>query len=318
MPKYNYEVSLTINSNIEHIQDEILKILSLENSWDPWTFRDPQITLQSSASTTESGAWKSWKSSIIGEGRIELDFNQDYKQIVFNLEFIKPFKIHTKAYFNLHSKDDSEVKITWGISGSLPFFLTWISKKYLKYFEIGIKADLRLGLVRLASHLDPNADKIDIKFIGQKQINTRHYFGIPFDCHKESLSKIMPLDLAELSKISNELKIDIDKSIALYTKIDPIKEMFQGYTALEIKFPTDASLPDNFIRGYIDAGDYYIIEVKGSYDYMEIYWSIAMSMLRANKYSMNKEKACLEEYIKSPSSESNPNEYITRILIPIR
>ena len=66
------------------------------------------------------GAKQSWENDIVGTGGQTIATIEEPTLFETNLDFLKPYESHGKAYVKLVS-DGLKTKVTWGMTGNMPY-----------------------------------------------------------------------------------------------------------------------------------------------------------------------------------------------------
>jgi len=91
------------------------------NTWNPWLRKEPSVQLTySGASTSGPGASYSWVGKESGEGSMTLTEQTPSSQVVYKLDFMKPFEAHNRALFTL-TPDGTGTKVSWKMDGPAPY-----------------------------------------------------------------------------------------------------------------------------------------------------------------------------------------------------
>jgi hypothetical protein len=91
------------------------------NSWSPWAKIDPNMKTTYSGADSGVGASYSWVGNDeVGEGTMTIRSNHPPKQIVIDLEFIKPFPAKNVTGFDFKGEGE-KTKVTWSMAGKKNF-----------------------------------------------------------------------------------------------------------------------------------------------------------------------------------------------------
>ena len=89
--------------------------------WSPWAKLDPNAKNSYEGPAEGVGAAFAWSgNSKVGEGRMSITKSQPNELVIFNLEFIKPFKATNTAEFTFKTNADQTI-VTWSMFGKNNF-----------------------------------------------------------------------------------------------------------------------------------------------------------------------------------------------------
>ncbi len=138
------EESIIVNAPVDVVFDFVNRLPDNEK-WSPWNATDPTIMMSYSGKTEGVGAWMTWASDRMGQGKMTISSSRKNESIVTELDFGKNGK--AEAYWSFVDQGQS-VYVTWrfmGDSGRNPI------RRYFGYF-VGrpmIQSSFKLGLERL-------------------------------------------------------------------------------------------------------------------------------------------------------------------------
>lgn len=148
---FRVERSLRMNAAPDKIFS-MIDDLRRFNRWNPFEKKDPQIKGQYADRTVGPGAAYTWEGSKAGSGRMEIVGILPDQRVTMKLDFVKPFEAHNLVDFTLTPEteagsDKSVTRVTWTISGPLPY----ISKLMSVFFSMDrmIGRDFEDGLNNL-------------------------------------------------------------------------------------------------------------------------------------------------------------------------
>lgn len=153
--KLQIEESITINAPAEVIFEEVTDFHTWEN-WSPWNQMDSNMQSVFSEKTQTVGAWTSWSSDVVGNGRQEIVEAERPNYAKYAMNFGESGDI-SYAVFEIEEKEDGATEVTWSMDGAeLPFYLypmNFIMKSMIEnnYVE---------GLKNLKSNLESRKEKM--------------------------------------------------------------------------------------------------------------------------------------------------------------
>ena len=117
------------------------------DSWSPWAKMDRNMKVTYSGPDSGVGAAYSWVGNDeVGEGKMTIRSNHPPKQIVIDLEFIKPFAAKNITGFDFKAEGE-KTNITWSMAGKKNF----IMKAFCLVMDMDktVGADFEKGLAKL-------------------------------------------------------------------------------------------------------------------------------------------------------------------------
>jgi hypothetical protein len=119
------------------------------NSWNPYVRDDPTVHLKYEGAATGPGAAYAWKSEKSGVGRMEVIESTSPSTVVMRLEFEEPMKATNQVMFTLEPQADYGTKVTWVMTGSMPY----LHRVMAIFFDMDkmIGNDFDAGLANLKS-----------------------------------------------------------------------------------------------------------------------------------------------------------------------
>ena len=91
------------------------------NSWSPWAKLDPNMKTTYSGPESGVGSEYAWTGNDeVGEGKMTIKSNHPPKQIVIDLEFIKPFAAKNLTEFEFKAQGE-KTTVTWTMAGKNNF-----------------------------------------------------------------------------------------------------------------------------------------------------------------------------------------------------
>jgi len=118
---YKVEREITINRPKAAVFDYI-KMLKNQNTWGPWTKKDPAMKLDYRGNDGYAGFVSSWKSENpeVGAGEQEIKKVTEGDRLDTELRFKEPFESKSDAYMITEATGPETTKVKWGFSGTMP------------------------------------------------------------------------------------------------------------------------------------------------------------------------------------------------------
>ena len=115
------EREITINKPKAEIFNYV-KYLKNGNEWGPWAKRDPGMKTEYRGTDGQPGFVSSWvgTNSDSGVGEQEIKKITEGERVDTELRFKQPFESKADAYITTHAVGDTQTKVKWGFTGSMP------------------------------------------------------------------------------------------------------------------------------------------------------------------------------------------------------
>ena len=118
------DFTITRSTEINASTDKVFELVNDFHKWDqwsPWAKLDPNMKVTYSGADSGVGAEYSWSGNDeVGEGKMTIKSNHPPKQIVINLEFIKPFAAKNLTGFDFRAEGE-KTNVTWSMIGKKNF-----------------------------------------------------------------------------------------------------------------------------------------------------------------------------------------------------
>ncbi|MFZ9028265.1 MAG: SRPBCC family protein [Crocinitomicaceae bacterium] len=131
---------------------DYLKYLKNQEEYGVWNNIDPDMKKSYNGTDGEVGFTYTWDSQNedVGAGEQEIVAINEYDKIEYELRFQRPWESTNQAWFDIEGNTDS-TKITWAISGSVPYPFNFFNL-FMDMDEM-IGEDLEKGLEKLESEI---------------------------------------------------------------------------------------------------------------------------------------------------------------------
>lgn len=118
---FRVEREVTINKPKAEVFAYV-KMLKNGSEWGPWAKRDPGMKTEYRGTDGTVGFVSYWKGTNddTGEGEQEIKRIVENERVETELRFKKPFESRADAYITTDSVGDSQTKVKWGFTGSMP------------------------------------------------------------------------------------------------------------------------------------------------------------------------------------------------------
>lgn len=119
--------SLVINASAEAVYNQVNEPKKME-AWSPWSKLDPNAKIRYSGPDVGVGAAVTWiGNDEMGEGTETIIDSIPNELVKTRLDFIKPMQATNIGEFIIKQKTDTQVEVTWVMSGTHNFFAKAIS-----------------------------------------------------------------------------------------------------------------------------------------------------------------------------------------------
>ncbi len=305
--RYEIRRSLSMQVDRKRVFGKIRDLASWRE-WSPWLMHEPDSRLELGQRTDAEGGWYSWDGQRIGAGKlthVKLDAPRRIEQ---RIEFARPFKSQATASWELEEKD-GVTEVTWGMQGSVPFFLRPMRSMIAQM----IAKDYDLGLLMLRGTLDPAAERPRIEFAGTEEVAPRTALTLAFKGGKDDMIKGVEDGFKRLVQQAGSHMTG--PPFAAYHKADPKAMYFEYDMAVPVSEATPAG---DLERKTLGGGKYYKVVLTGSYDFLDLAWYNAIGHIHMLKLKMDKARPCLEVYENDPEAVANTNEIRTTLYVAVR
>lgn len=307
-----YRVSRSLDMAVEP-EAVFARIRDLRSwgEWSPWLMHEPDAKVTFSPSPGEEDGWYEWDGKAVGAGRLTHVRLASPSRVEQHLELQRPFRSQSEVTWELAGIDGG-TRVTWTMEGAVPFLMRPMLPMMIRMIE----KDYDLGLLLLRGCLDPDAERPQIRFLGEIEREPQRALCVPFKGGLEDVKDAMSEAFERLGKALEDAGVEpAGTPFTAYHKVDPKLMYFE----CDIAMPLPADAPDlGFDAKLLGGGRYFSVELKGSYEFLELAWHTAVCHLRMTKRKWTHKRDELEIYATDPSAVAHSNEVVTRILIPVR
>lgn len=312
--KFTVEESIFIVAPKDKVFKHIVDFHSWKD-WSPWVLHEPDVKITYSKNITKVGGNYSWDGKRIGAGSLTHSKIVGEECIKQDLLFTRPFKSKALTEWQLedttqevNKKTQKGTKVKWILHSSMPFFF----RLMIPMIKKSISLDYKLGLLLLASRLDPKADKLKFTFKGIKVCGPVTGWYESFSGHLSDLPMACANAFQKFDKDAKKQKLKgTGAAFIAYHKMNPKTQM----TTCDFVWPVPATATNT--KTYAQ-GNYFWVEYNGSYKYMDVAWNTAMSNFRMNKLKFRKDLPACEVYETDPHTVKSVNDYKTIIMLPTK
>lgn len=306
MPSFTINKTITIQASPEKVYS-IISDYHHWPAWSPWLITEPEVKVD----VKTGGKEYSWQGKRTGSGEMKVMKENAPQRLDMVVHFLKPWKSTSPVWFELKQQGQA-TEVTWGMTGSLPFFMFFMTKMMTAY----IGMDYERGLLMLKDYVETGSVPSKLTFKGTQPYAGCNYVGIKTTCTMDTLSGKMTDDFGKLSAwaaqhpdqmagpgFSIYHTWDVVKSKVVYTSAFPVKEI-------------PAKLPEGFITGSIPTMRVNTIAHTGSYHHLGNAWTTQYMMQRGKEYKYRKGIDPFEVYMNMPGQVPN-EQLVTEIHFPV-
>ncbi len=309
-PGFEVRRSLLMSPDRQRVFDKVRDLRSWSD-WSPWLMHEPGATLTYSGNPDREGGSYSWDGKYIGAGtltHVRLDAPTRIDQ---RIAFKRPFKSESEVWWEF-SERDGQTEATWGMRGRMPFYLRFMTRMMVPMIE----KDYDLGLAMLRGTLDPQAERPQVRFLGETRTAPRTALTIPFSGGMDSMVKAMEEGFPRLMEhVQGQGKSPAGPPFTAYHTVNPKTMHFECDMALPV---TEDVAPGSFALKRLGGGRCFSVDVQGSYSFLELAWYSVIAHLRMHKIKQDPSRPSMETYENDSGSVAHSNDIRTRLEVPIR
>ncbi|MEP0985246.1 SRPBCC family protein [Ekhidna sp.] len=307
MPRLTVERSIKINAPAEVVYSA-LNDFNKWIKWSPWLIIDPDAEVDVAADAKSY----TWKGDRVGEGNMKVREEEPNKYIVFDLNFLKPWKSVSSTKFVLNRENDG-TEVTWSMDSTLPFFIFWMKKMMTAY----VGADYERGLDMLKAYVEEGEVLSKLDFEGFSSFDGGHWIGIKTSCGLDTIATQVEADYAILRAYADgNIDAPAGNFFTIYHKWDIIRDSV-AYTAAMPVSEIPKTLPDNLTSGQIPSIKVYRLKHTGAYKHLGNAWSAGYTMMRNKEFKHLKKVDPFEVYHNNPQ-ETKEKDLVTVLHFPVK
>ena len=142
--KFNVERSATIDASPDEVYAAVSDLATWP-AWGVWFEREPGMVTDYNEQTAGLGAWYTWTGKD-GTGRLEIVEVDPGKMMRTQIDFEG---MGSSAGNWKFEPDGNGTKVTWGMSGEMPYTMRWMASSMEKY----VGPDFDKGLANLSAYM---------------------------------------------------------------------------------------------------------------------------------------------------------------------
>jgi uncharacterized protein YndB with AHSA1/START domain/predicted transcriptional regulator YdeE len=306
MPSFTVTKTITIQASPEKVYS-IISDYHHWPAWSPWLITEPGVTVE----VKPGGKEYNWQGKRTGSGEMKVLKENAPSRLDMVVHFLKPWKSTSPVWFDLKPQGQG-TEVTWGMTGSLPFFMFFMTKMMTAYLGM----DYERGLLMLKDYVETGSVPSKLTFKGIQPYAGCTYVGIKTTCTMDELSGKMSKDFERLSAWATAHPNEIaGQGFSIYHTWDVVKNKVAYTSAFPVK-QVPGQLPEGFIGGSIPATNVNTIAHTGSYPHLGNAWTTQYMMQRNKEYKYRKGIDPFEVYLNMPGQVPN-DQLVTEVHFPV-
>ncbi|MCT4643783.1 MAG: SRPBCC family protein [Carboxylicivirga sp.] len=307
---YHVKRSMKIKTPIATAYD-LVSDYKTWKSWSPWLCMEPDAKVDITQDGKGVGAVNSWVGDLVGSGEIEHLELKENESINQEIRFLKPFKSKSKVYWTF-AETENGCEVTWGMEGAMPFLFKFMAKK----MEPWIGMDYERGLKMIKDLLEKGSIASKVSIDGISSLDGFKFVAIKETCPMYEVGPSMKETFAKIHELCGSENIENETAFSIYHKFDFTDPECTYSSGVPIN--KEINISDTFYKDSYPKIKAIKVTFKGDYEHLGNGWSAAFSYMRYKKLKMNKKIDPIEIYLNDPKKETNPEDWLTAIYIPIK
>jgi effector-binding domain-containing protein/uncharacterized protein YndB with AHSA1/START domain len=306
MPAFHIAKSILIQASPEKVYSIISNYQNWP-AWSPWLITEPGAKVE----VKPGGKEYNWQGKRTGSGEMKILKENSPYRLDMIVRFLKPWKSTSPVWFELKQQGQN-TEVTWSMTGSLPFFMFFMTKMMTAY----IGMDYERGLRMLKDYIEKGAVPSKLDFKGIRPFAETKYIGIKTACNMQTLETKMSDDFSKLTSWATQPTSQVNgPGFSIYHTWDIVKDKVVYTSAFPVReIPT--TLPEGFISGVIPAMNVNTIAHIGAYKHLGNAWTTQYMMQRGKEYKYRKGIDPFEVYL-NMANQVPEEQLITEIHFPV-
>ncbi len=286
MPQLQLTKSIEIAAPATRVFD-IVSDLGKWRPWNPWLVTDDRAQVD----VAPDGKFYKWTGPRTGAGEMKITAEEPNHSVELDLTFIKPFKSKAKVRFEISDRGDGST-VSWGMDGSLPFFLFFLTGM----MKTMIGMDYERGLRMLKDYVETGEVPSITKELGPSTFAGGRYLGITTEAPMSDMGEAMTRDFSRIKAHLERKGIEASgPAFSIYKKWK-LSQARAVYTAGVI-VPDGADLGELDLEvGTVPRIDTFALEHIGPFRHLGNAWAIGMLMARNREFSQSRKHKPFEVY----------------------
>lgn len=311
MTRFNVERSIQIAASCQQVFDTVADY-SGWTKWSPWLCAEPDARVTVTDEPAEVGSVYAWEGEVVGAGEIEHIHLAPPNLIQDEIRFLKPFRSKSRVSFELEPTGN-ETRLTWGMQGSLPWFMFWMRPM----METLIGMDYDRGLKMLKEWIETGSIESQTRIHGVTSTGPLSMLGVSGACTISEISKHMEEAFRQAESLFQERGLSTDEGmISVYHDFNMKTGIFKFTSGYLVSDSDRNAKQAGGLTGWSTPETQALyVEHVGSYQHLGNAWSAANQIARYKKLKPCKSGA-FELYKTTPPAPSA--ELRTEIYLPLR
>lgn len=305
---FHIERSTVINASPSAIYPHLANF-SKRSAWSPWEKKDPNMKKSLKGTDGQVGTTSKWDSDHpeVGSGQETITAIKVNERVDSHLEFFSPFESEADAFAFMNEAEQG-TKVTWGFKGAVGFveriifFFNPLDAAMHKEFDAGL-ASLK-EIVESSPAVSKQFEVQEIDYPEQQFVMTRQTVNI------EDITNFYQERLPKLHQSCINKKLEMDgQPCGIFFTFDEAKNETDMAAAIPVKKAMD--LGDDMKAFTQGNGKALLIDYYGNYEGSVHAHNAMMAYVEGKNYKIK--PAVIEQYITDPTTEPDPNKWLTKI-----
>ena len=301
--------SIVVNAPAEYAFEEV-NGLENWNKWSYWNQLDTTMAITYGEKRQGAGAFYSWASSEMGNGKLSITESVPFKSIKADLDFMENGT--AKAWYDFEPEGEG-TKVTMNFSSDFGMnpIARWFSVLVMKG-EMDHAFEHNLNKIKELSEAKP---KFSIA-MSREEVPAISYIGLSGKMNPQDMNAVVN----QMGKMYEELYGALKKS-----KVEPkgaAFALFPSFTPESMEFvcavPVEATakIPAKYKVMQTQAGEVVKASHTGSYEKLEDLHNQLNQFIEFRNLEIA--GAPWEVYVKGPMEEKDPANYVTEVYYPVK
>jgi effector-binding domain-containing protein len=317
----SFDVAKTkvFNAPAEVIYDNVKDYKNWED-WGPWMKDDVAMAITYAEKTEGEGASYSWKSEIVGDGKMQTIRVIPNKEIDQKIVFNTPIgDSESEVYWRFEPADEvGSTKVTWGMKGEQSFMEKVFMSFQSEDFETTLGAMYEKGLSNLETEIEAAMNQYSITVDGITQHGGGFYM---YNTTASKMTEIGEKMGAMLGQISGYMETNniamAGMPFTIYNQIDEANGtvIFSAAIPVTARVITPEGSP--VLCNYMSPVSALKTTLKGNYSHLSEAYDTAQRYIVENNLIVDSQRKMFEIYANDPGEVPNPSNWLTEIYIPV-
>ncbi|MCB0630991.1 MAG: SRPBCC family protein [Saprospiraceae bacterium] len=302
--------SIVINAPREKVFNTVNDLTTWEK-WSPWKEMDPESVMTMGEKTEGVGAYYTWKGEKTGSGKMTIEESVLNERILVDVEFDGMGS--AKAPFTF-TRADNGIQVSWGFTAEMPYPMN--AMMLFVDMEEQTGKDFEKGLSNLKNLIEMEEKNSSPK---QTIVETDMPFPYVVGVRKTvKMSDVQQFYTENLGKVYSALMgkniTPAGQPCGVYFTWDDASQTSDMMAAIPVS--EEVKLGGEFETVTLPKGKAVVLNYYGSYENMDRAHNIVDNYILLKKLEV--EMPVMEEYVTDPTTVSDPNQILTRVIYPIK